>query len=202
MMKSKEIKVFVEEGWIHARILFQLVGYPKEHVEKTLKDYVLTIGTEETIKIIKEDYTPAEKQDKVYSSLAEVDMLVRDFETMTKICFDYMPASIEIMDPKQLTFKRADIKNWTNDLIAKLHEVAIISKELRMQNESVIRNSTTLVRNAVLFAAKKGMTLREIAAALGLTQNNVKPFADTLLKEGKIKIQNDKLSEAHGNAKK
>lgn len=202
MMKSKEIKVFVEEGWIHTRILFQLVGYPKEHVEKTLKDYVITIGTEETIKIIKEDYTPAEKQDKVYSSLAEVDMLVKDFETMTKICFDYMPASIEIMDPKELTFKRKDIKNWTNDLIAKLHEVAIISKELRMQNEAVIRNSTTLVRNAVLFAAKKGMTLREIAAALGLTQNNVKPFADTLIKEGKIKIQNDKLSEAHGNAKK
>lgn len=201
-MKNKEIKEFVDQGWIHARVLFQLVGFPKEHVEKTLKDYIVTISSDERIKIVKEDYSPPEKQDKVFSALAEVDVLLRDFEILTKLCFDYMPASIEILDPKELVFKRKDIKNWTNDLLAKLHEVAMISKELRMQNETVIRNSTNLVRNAVLFAAKKGMTIKEIAAALGLTQTNVKPFADTLIKEGKIQVKNDKLSEAHGKSKK
>ncbi len=133
-MKEAEIKHLVNEGWIHVRMIFEIAGTPEEFVNKTLKE-VTEKFEKEKIKIISHVRHPAKDVgEKVFSGFAEAKFLASKMSDLFGIIYDYMPSSVEIIEPDELKETTANISDIVNDLTAKLHQYNNAFNQLHARN--------------------------------------------------------------------
>lgn len=93
-MDEKDIQAYVKQGFLRAAVIFEVVGKPKEHVEKTVKQYVEKIKKESDIKILNEAYDEAnEVKDDFFSAPAELEILVENVEKLTWLCVNFNSSS-------------------------------------------------------------------------------------------------------------
>lgn len=189
-MKTKEIKKLIGEGHLRIRVIFEIIGKPKEHVEKTLKAYVENIKTKESeIHVLEEEYEAAEEiEEGLFSTLAEVEMLVPDIEKMTWLAINFSPASIELIEPDRVSLEQKQVSNWITDMLARLHEVGMIQKTLTGQNQALIKNFNAMTRNAILLCLQnEGKDIDFICKKVGMPAEHTEKFLDALKQEKKIK---------------
>lgn len=187
MMKDKEIRKFMEKGYIQIVTIFEIIGHPKKHVEETLKAYVANINSEPDVEIVSEEYENAEEIDKeLFSVVAEIKMLVKNIDKLTWLCLNFSPASVEVVEPDNLTLEQRDINHWLNDLLSKIHEIGIIQKKMGSQNEGLIRNFNAMTRNAILLVLKEPCELSAISSKIGMIDEHTEKFVEALIKEKKI----------------
>src|SRR3989344_3928264 len=89
---------------LKARAIIEILGSPEEHVKKTMQMILDKIKQYPDTKIIKEKMFPAEKMgDKnLWSTFTELDMEVKNVQILTGFCFDFMPSSLEIIEPEEM----------------------------------------------------------------------------------------------------
>lgn len=191
-MDRKELKKKIEEGWVRSHVTFELVGNPRAYVEKTIRDYVAVIKKDPQILFLKTEFGEPEENQGLFSTYAETELLVRGLEKFTELCFNYMPASIEILDPAEMALTQKDFTLWMNDLLAKLHEASAAAQKTNASNKMLQKNINALLYNAVLLACSSELTGDEVARKLGLPLNSVEPFLKKLLEEKKILKKNSK----------
>lgn len=143
-----------EKPWLKTRLIVEIVGSPEEHVCETLNLIAEKFGDGvKEIRVTKTQISDARKisidpkksaeESKFFSGFVEFEADVADIETMTGIIFDWMPASIEIVEPETTTEKIEDVNHFLNDLCARLHQydstikllkarTAILSKKLKL----------------------------------------------------------------------
>ena len=122
-MKNSEIKKHIEEGWIQTLFTIQVQGNDNKGVDKTLRkqiDDIFKLGKEIEARISKADLV--EESKNWYSQYAEVEVLLKDPDTIFDILLDYMISSIEIIAPKELTIKSKTHQDRSNDLALKFRE--------------------------------------------------------------------------------
>ncbi|MBN1275406.1 hypothetical protein JXA12_03880 [Candidatus Woesearchaeota archaeon] len=188
-LSRKDVKEKVRDGWLRAVVLFEMVGSPKEHIEKTLQAFLDNINTDSNIITLSEDFEEAIEIDEsngLFSVAAEVEYLVFGLEKLTWFAFNFMPASIEIKDPSELTFRERDFTNWMNDLLAKLHEVNTQFTALKTEKDGLLRNFNASIRNNVLLAVEGSMTPAEIAGRIGVQGKDLEPFLEAMVKEKRL----------------
>ena len=193
-MKSSEIKKLIEEGYLKIRVIFEIVGRPKEHVEQTLKAYIENIKTKEsTIHVLSEDYEPAEElkdEDKegLFGVMAEVEMLVPDIQKLTWLAINFSPASVEILEPDKIILDQRSAGEWITDMLARLHEIGLFQKSISSQNEGLIRNFNAMTRNAIILCLQDGeKDINYISKKIGMANEHTEKFLEALQKENKIK---------------
>lgn len=116
------------------RLVVEIIGAPKEHVEHTLKEVIGTMKKDKRIKLLKETAYKAEEVDKLWSSFADLEMEVTGMNDLIGLSFDYMPSSIEILEPKDFKTTAKDAADLLNDLLAKLHQYDMFVKNLQAEN--------------------------------------------------------------------
>ena len=133
-MKESKIKKYVGEGWVHAKMIFEIAGKPESHVNKTMKETVHKFG-EEKIKLIKAVKHPAKNiGEGVFSTFSEVEFLTSRISYLFEFVYDYMPSSLEIMGPDSMTETASNIADILNDVMAKLHQYDNAFKNLYVRN--------------------------------------------------------------------
>lgn len=187
-MDSKEIKKKInEKGYVRAIIVFEVIGNPKDYVKRALEGHISKLKADDSIDILSEAIENPEKQDNLWSSFAEVEVLVKGLEKLTWICFQFMPASIEIMAPETLVFKGRDITNWLNDLLSKNHEVGLLSQQVGQENKLMLKNINALIRNSILIGVDAKINKpSDIAKKIGIHEKDLKPVFEAMIKEGKL----------------
>ena len=192
-MKDKEIKKFIEKGYLRVNVIFEIAGKPKEHVENSLKAYIENIKQDEEIKILNEDYEPAEEMDEgVFGAVAELEMLFENIEKLNWLCINFSPASIEIIEPDKLTVTQKEIGDWLNDLLSRLHEIGMVQKNLKGQHDILVKNFNAMTRNAIILSLKETNELQSIAKKIGMPEEHAEQFIEALIKEGKVKKEKTK----------
>jgi len=187
------------KGKIHARATIELVGKPKEHIESSLKEYVENIDNHPEIKLLKKDYAEAIEKDNLFSTFAEIEVLVKNVDTLITFCFEYMPAHIEIFAPKTLSFTNVDLGNLLNDLQTRLHQLDLIIKQSRFDMKFLSANMTKMFHNLIKLAiTDTPKTTDEISKIVGVEKEDTEKFISDLIKkdyleekEGKIHIKNE-----------
>ncbi len=127
-----------KEGWMRTRLIIEIAGSPKENVDKAM----LLLGEKFgegvlDLKVRKKSVKEPQQikgHDKVWSGFIEFEVDVKDLPTAVGIVFDYLPSSIEIVEPDQLLVQIADINVIINDLAARLHQYDAALKMLRAEN--------------------------------------------------------------------
>jgi len=120
---------------ITVRIILEILGAPKEHVEQTMKLILEKLKEETKTKVLREKTYETEQIKTLWSTFSEIELELEDIETLTKICFNYMPSSIEILHPTELKINAGEIANVFNDLMGKLHTYDMIIKDINARKK-------------------------------------------------------------------
>ncbi len=191
-MKDKEIKEFIAKGHILCKVIFEMAGNPKEHVESTLKKYISAVKEDPNYIFMNEFYAPTEENDGVWSTFFESDVLVSNFEKLNLMCFNLTPASIEIVEPENFNLTQKELTYWYNDLLSKLHEVSVALKNYGSENEMLKVNLNRAIRNSIVLSLTEPKTTEEISSKVGIDKEHIQPFIDALVKEKSIIVEGNK----------
>ncbi len=198
-MDKREINEYVDEkGWIHINALFEVVGNPKEHVQKSLDLALKKIEEEQGIILTrKETEPPEETEGNLYNAYADVDLLLEDTYRLGWVAFNLTPASIELLKPSKLILKDQNFNEFMGDLIARLHETNQKNVDISSKNLGLQRNIGALIRNAALYITKDDYKKpEEIAKPLGLKEEDLKNILEKMVEEGTLEMNNGAYKKA------
>lgn len=176
------------EQQIRFRTIIEILGKPKEHIEKALVKYIEQIKNDDTFMILKEDYAETKPQDEMFSKFVEVEMISKSLPAMIGFCFDYMPSTMEIIKPEELKLEMGDISNLLTDLQARLHKVDMIAKTFKAENDFLKKNMNVLTANLVLLLLKsRRLNIQNLSKFTGINEKELEKFLENLINENKIK---------------
>jgi len=143
-MENKKVKLRdkLSDGWLQVNIVFEILGKPKEHIIEVLNAMIKKLGEQEYVEIIEKkvhdphEVKPDEKKGQkevLFSSFAELEIVVKTFHNLVEIIFDYMPASVEVIKPNDLKFKLNEANAVLNDLTARLHQYHMAARTLQVE---------------------------------------------------------------------
>ena len=185
------------EQTIVARCILDILGAPKDYIEKELKRHVDKLKGE-GLKVVLEKYEPAQPQDKLFSTFAELQIEFKDAQQLLDFCFDSMPSSVEIVSPEKIMIDLHDLTSLLNDFQAKLHHTDLMLKGIEAQKQLLDRNAINVFHNFIKFACSiKPHTIDELSKLVGVQIKELTPFVESLVKKGTIKKE-DNTYTAHG----
>lgn len=128
--------------WIKTKLIIEIAGFPQEHVDAVLAGVAENFAKEnKEVKVTGRKIREAKqiKMDKVektqfFSGFVEIECDAEKLATLIGLIFDWMPSSIEIIEPEKISENTAELTGLLNDLTAKLHEYDSIVKKLRAQS--------------------------------------------------------------------
>jgi len=194
-MKDNELKELIGKGHILVRVIFEMVGNPKEHVETMLKQYIDNVKQDPDYIFIREYVAPAQETDKVWSTFEEAEIVVTSFDKLNLLCFNLSPANIEVLSPEEFKFTHKQMSDWYNDLISKIHEVSAVVKDTGQENELLKLNLNRSIRNCVMLALSESRNADDLSLKVGIDKEHLEPFLDAMIKEKSIVLNEGKYSK-------
>ena len=176
---------------IRCRTMIEMLGAPKEYIERTLKDYIQKLK-QEGAKITSEKYEEATPADKLFSTFAEIDINFNTPAQLLTFCFESMPSSIEILEPDAIALASNDLTDFLCDLQARLHEADMVVKTINARYSSLDVNATNIFYNFIKYALKTGpKTPKELSSILGISEKTVLPFLAELQRRNQVVFDNN-----------
>lgn len=136
----ENIKDRLSHGWIQCIMMFEIVGRPPAHISEALKLLLKGLGKEKDVLIIRKSLHKPKKSDKaknLYSTFAEVDIALNGIKRLSEIVFDYMPSSIDVIEPSKIEIETMEANSFINDLSTKLHRHELMSKLLALERDKL-----------------------------------------------------------------
>lgn len=192
-----DIGDYLEKGFLHCRCIIELVGAPEQYIKDTIQKYVEKISETKNIKLISAKIEEPTKERGLFAVFAELEFMVKSPDTLVFFCFDYMPASIEIMAPEDIRFRAADFTVFFNDFMARLHKVDMLVKDLTAKNKNLLKNSNRILRNMVVvtLAYNGPLTADALGEKIGIKGGQLLPFLKEMEKEQWIIAKDGKWQE-------
>ncbi len=181
-----------QHAHIRCRTIIEVLGKPKEHVEKAIKEYTEHIKEDSQLVVLKEEYSDIQEQGKLCSKFVELDLVIKGTKKLISFCFEYMPSSLEVLKPEHLMLTNAELSGFLNDLQSRLHNVDMTVKQLKAENEFLRHNMNAILHNAVMICLKVSkLSLEQLSKITGVDIKELEIFVEKLLKENKIKKEED-----------
>ena len=183
-----EEKLIAEKTHIRCKVIIEILGKPKEHVEKTLRMYVDKIKDDSDLIILNSEFSEAVEKEKLYAIFVELDMIIKGIPKLIAFCFDYMPSSIEISKPEEFVMRKSSVEDLINDLQARLHDVDMTVKRQKNENDFLKQNLNKSVSNIILISLASGnLNKGELSEVTGIHDKELDIFLEELLKGNKLK---------------
>ena len=183
-----EEKLIAEKTHIRCKVIIEILGKPKEHVEKTLRMYVDNIKDDSDLIILNSEFSQAVEKEKLWATFVELDMIIKGIPKLIAFCFDYMPSSIEISKPEEFVMRKSSVEDLINDLQARLHDVDMTVKRQKNENDFLRQNLNKSVSNIILISLASGnLNKGELSEVTGIHDKELDIFLEELLKDNKLK---------------
>ncbi len=178
---------------ILARIIIEMLGAPQDYIEKTMQTYVDKLKKTRTV--LKAEIAPAQPKDTVFSTYTELEMRFTDLPGLLDFCFESMPSSVEVVEPREFSIKLDRLNAFLNDLQSRLHEADAIIKTERTRQQILDMNTMNVFRRFLLHIIEQGpKTASEISHYVGVHPRELTPFLDKLVEEKKMKKDGDQYA--------
>src|SRR3989344_7490963 len=175
------------------RALIEVLGKPKEHVEESLKGYVQKIKEDDRYNVVSEELAAIEKREKeeLWTTFAELEIKTERIDHIIDFCFDFMPSVLEILEPNELTLADTQLSTFFNDLQAKLHQVDMIAKQVKMENDLSKKNLAFLLQNYIRLILSKSnhLSAHQLSGLTGVAQGELEDFLDKLIDKNIIDLK-------------
>jgi hypothetical protein len=190
----------IAEGQIQCRAIIEVLGKPKEYVEETIHEYVKQIKEKKDFKVIEEEFEEAVPQeDDLFSTFVEITFWAKTTTAVIAFCFDYMPSSIEVLKPGRVSYQSGSLSSLLNDLQARLHQLDMMLKTLKGQNQILNKNAKSLLRNLLLLSLRKGaLTIEDLSQDVGVKVPALEKLIQVYIKEGTIEKKENTYALVNG----
>jgi len=204
MTDEAAVREKLAKGYLMVNTVIEIVGTPKDYVEETLRLVLKKLREEQGVDVLKGKVHEPKSQGKFFSTFAELNLLAKDFATLSTICFTYMPSSIEIVEPSQFKLAPVELANLLNDILARLHETDLRLKNTNAANILLEQNLYNLLKNAVLLVLGPGKkTVADLSTGVGIPEPQLEPFLTKFVEERIIKKDGEHYSAlVNSHAKK
>lgn len=119
---------------LQIRAIIEILGIPKEHVEETLQKVLTELGNRKGVTILSKEIAETKQLEKFFSTYVDVELKLADMDKLIDLCFDFLPSSIEILEPERINLESYKLAGFMNDLLAKLHQHSMIIRNLHAEN--------------------------------------------------------------------
>lgn len=124
------------EQKINAIMLIEVAGRPAEHLATALKSHVEKINLVKGVKIVNSKISEPrllESEKDLYTSFSEVEVQADSLFKILDLVFDFMPSSIEIIEPADIELNCQEATMFMNDLAGRLHKYDEVTKIAQFQ---------------------------------------------------------------------
>lgn len=127
---------------VRAVMIVEIAGRPAEHVKASLQSHVekvkLVKGVSDVeIQIHEPKEMDAENGQGMFTCFAEVEFSAEDFDLLTKVVFDFMPSSIELLEPSKVTMDLAQATAFLNNVAGRMHRYDEIAKVAQIRTQQM-----------------------------------------------------------------
>ena len=156
-----------------------------------MKGYIEKIKKDERYKVSREEFAEVKKQESdLWATFTELEMEIKNVQDLISFCFDYMPSIIEVLKPVKITLSDKGFSDFFNDLQARLHQVDMIAKQVKLENDSLKMNMGKLLRNYLtILLGKESLTLEQLSKFTGVVEEKLGDYLDNLIDEGLVKME-------------
>ena len=174
--------------------IIEVLGKPEQHVQNMINNMMKKLQEDERFQVNKKEVATTQKQEKVelWSTFAEVDIECQNVQNITEFCFDYMPSSIQIYKPQTIELPQKEFTDYLNDLQAKLHQVDMVAKQMKMKHEVNAINMARLLSNYILILLSKNkLTLQQLSGFTGVSEDKMGDYLDKLIDDKKVDLEGE-----------
>ncbi len=141
---------------IVSRVVFEMIGRPKEHLKKTMEDFLKTLETEKGVRVISKTVHEPKKLKKevmeknkyngeMFSTFAELEIESEHVMNLFNISFKYLPSHMEVISPESFLVDNLDLNAVTNEIINRIHHYDSLAKAMLMQNKILSKRVEELI---------------------------------------------------------
>jgi len=174
------------------RAIIEVVGKPKEHIEGAFQGYLKQLKEDKNYTVVHEEVAESKAlpEDEMWSTFAELEIKTDDMRNILNFCFDYMPSQLEIIEPEELTFDDVMLSEMFTDLQARLHSIDMVAKQVKLENEHMVRNMNLLLRNYILvLLTNNNLTSEQLSKLTGVAKEKIEDFLDKLIDDKKVDLK-------------
>lgn len=180
---------------IRFRAIIEILGKPKSHVEETIRKFVEKIKDDHEFIVLKESFAEPQQHESLWSTFTELEVVSKDITKLIGFCFEYMPASVEIIKPENFSMENHVVTGFLNDLQGRLHNVDMIVKRLRGENDVLKRNMKMTIENLITILLKiNSMNLDELSVYTGINKDELKSVLSNMVENKKLKHEQENYS--------
>lgn len=120
---------------IISRITIEILGSPKEHVEKALTEVIKKLKDDKQIEVQKINaYEAQQQENKLWSTFADIEFETKSMKKLLDICYDFMPSALEILEPIGMDIETIEIQDLLNDFLTRTHKFNMVLRKLQTEN--------------------------------------------------------------------
>jgi hypothetical protein len=124
---------------VRAIMIVEMAGRPAEHLTASIEKHIGVLNEVKDIKVhsIKvsepreieiDEMNGVEKGEKMFSVFAEADFECESFARLTETMFDFMPSSVEVLEPTRVTMDLNESTNLLNTISGRMHRYDEVAK--------------------------------------------------------------------------
>jgi len=137
-------------------MIVEMAGKPATHVRETLEKHVGVLNeledvTVRTIKIsepkiieVPDEVKNLPNREDMFSCFTEIDLDVNNLAKLSELMFDFMPSSVEVIEPAKLHLELSEATDLLNNISGRMHrydEVARMAQGRIYQLSSELEKS-------------------------------------------------------------
>jgi len=195
---EETIQEKIEKGGLYCRVICEILGGPKEYVEKSIKAIVEKVKELDYTVLVKGEVFEPNEVEKLWSTFAEMEIIFKNKEKLFDFCYTFLPSSIEIIEPDSLELTNDEMTAWLNEFAGRLHATDKLAKESNALKQLMTKRQAQIIRyNMLSHLLDKELSSKELQKRVGIDDNSFKQYLKILVSRGEI-IKNDgklKLSE-------
>ena len=180
----------LENGCYEARVIIEVLGKPKEHVEETRNNIISQLESDKEMLITNKYLADTKEEDGLWSTFLEVELWFSSLKKLMQFSIIYMPSHIEILRPDQMILKTQDLSEVLSDFIQNLHTLNQVYHGKNIENDALKRTLGFMMKNSTLVAlTRKPMNIEELSKYVGIAKDTLKPALDNLIKENRTELK-------------
>ncbi len=166
-------------------MIVEMVGRPAEHLTAAIEKHIGILNDVKDIEVhsikVSEpreiDMKVENGEEQMWTVFAEVDFECESFARLSETMFDFMPSSIEVIEPSKLSLGMTEVTDLLNNISGRMHRYDEIAKVIGEKYKHM---------EAQLQMAKKILVARD-AEIVGLKGKSAKKVTKKVSKKKVVK---------------
>ena len=105
-------------------MIVEMAGRPAEHLKEALERHIGVLNDVKDIRVHEVKLTEPrsiEGSNGMFTAFAEADFECESFARLSETMFDFMPSSVEVIDPPKVVMTTGDATNLLNNISGRMH---------------------------------------------------------------------------------